>query len=216
MNRSAGFTILEFVIGMSLLSVGLLIAAESVGRAGNAYEQSTLKTRQESELGTAMGRIVEVLSGIDATILEPDPTSPLGTSDLGYRTPTDLSVDGVTFGPLNRLRLELEELELDNGVDDDGDGLIDEQALVLILDENGADRRTVLATGLRALASGELPNGLDDDGDGLIDEPGFAVRREGDLLMIHLSGQVESGGKPLGEGEVPLDVNLETRIRVRN
>lgn len=212
----AGFTALELLVGMTILSIGLLIAAESVGRAGTAYESSARKTHTEGELGRAMGRIVEVLSGVDTAVLQPDPTSELGVSDLGFRRPVEVTAAGVVFGPLDRLSLELEPTELDNGLDDDGDGLVDERELILLVDESGAANRTRLASGLRELAAGEVANGLDDDGDGLIDEPGFAVRREGNLLLVQLSAQVEQGPADLSAGAVPLEVELTTRIRVRN
>ena len=211
MTAKAGFTILEFTIGMTILSIGLLAVAGVVGRTGSAYESSTRHVLYEAELGRAMNRIVEALSGTTSTIIQPDPTGELGTSDLRYRIPTDMTATTITWGPQNRLVLDYEPTELDNGADDDGDGLVDEMELALILDENGpGERRRVLCGGLSELSAAEQADGDDNDGNQLADEPGFCIRRMGDVLVIHLAGQASV------PGEEPIEVALSTRLALRN
>jgi prepilin-type N-terminal cleavage/methylation domain-containing protein len=210
-RSNAGFSLLEFAMGMTILSIGLLAVAGVVGRTGGAYESSSAHVLHESRMGRAMNRIVQLLGETDATILDPDPTSALGTSDLRYRLPLTLTGGTITWGPLNHLFLEYEPGELNNGLDDDQDGLVDEMQLALVLDEGGpTERKSLVCDGLAELAAGEAANGLDDDGDQMVDEQGFCVRRIGDLLLIELSGQ------GVARGEDPFDVELSMRITLRN
>ena len=81
------------------------------------------------------------------------------------------------YGPLIRYQFEYMPGELDNGLDDNGNGLVDEGRIVRILDPDGAAQRTVIVTGVREYLEGEIENNADDNGNGLKDEPGFTVQR---------------------------------------
>jgi hypothetical protein len=122
---------------------------------------------------------------------------------------TDAGV--VVWGAPTRLTFELEPSEADNDADDDGDGAIDEQRLVLTRDVGTLDEVSiVICNGLSEHAAGEIENGLDDNGDGRADEPGFFVRRVGDLLTIRLTtlGLVPGG--------TPFATNQQSSVVLRN
>ena len=200
-NRRArrGFTLLELVIATALLSlvlgaVGLVqMRTRDASRAGMAREQV------ETEARRALDRVAEQLQGVGHSLLFPDPSSNLGTSSLTYQHPVSVSNTGVvTWDAATSLGLQLEPGELDNGLDDDGDGLIDERQLVMTRGVGGAHPvATVLCSGIPELAEGELANGVDDNGNGIVDESGFNIRKVGDLLTVRLTVQSMSSNGTL-------------------
>ncbi len=208
MNSRAGFTLLDLMIGLSLFAVGLAAAMQAVVRTNGAYEASSARVLYEARVMAAVNRMLEVLAGAR---FEVDPVSLYGTDDVRFALPVAIDAVGVTFGPANRLWTRLDDAELDNGVDDDGDLLVDERELVLTLDVDGAARETVLLEGLRENGLFEVTDLIDNDGDGWIDEPGFALLLDGDLLHIQICGQAAS----LGESQA-FDVPFETIVRMRN
>lgn len=78
--------------------------------------------------------------------------------------------------PTESLVLESDPADPDDGIDNDGDGLIDELRLVWYSNRGVAgERMRVLANGVTESLEGELPGNLiDDNGNGLVDERGVA------------------------------------------
>jgi type II secretory pathway pseudopilin PulG len=199
--RSAGraraaFTLIELVVGVAMM--GLILGSVSLFqlRSQDHTRSMLAADKVESQARRALTRVADELRGVGASFLVPDPTSALGTSDLTFQRPADVTNAGVVvWGAPSRIFLELEPGETDDGTDEDGDGLVDERRLVLVRGIGTAGEQTVvLCTGVAELGAGELANGLDDDGDGLVDEAGFSIRRVGDLLTIQLTVLVPRAG----------------------
>ena len=94
----------------------------------------------------------------------------------------------LTFSSFGRLGFQYDAGEVDDGIDNDGDGLIDEGVFFLERDSGGANqRRIVLAKNVRELLQGEAPNAVDDNGNGLVDEPGFVASIVGDVVTLRLT-----------------------------
>jgi hypothetical protein len=101
--------------------------------------------------------------------------------------------------------------ELENGLDDDGDGIIDEGRVILTRDFLGAEELSVvLAHDVRSRFEGELANGLDDNGNGLVDERGFCMTLQDGLLVLRLS---IAGRSPEGTRTTS---TVETSVHFRN
>jgi prepilin-type N-terminal cleavage/methylation domain-containing protein len=208
----AGFTLLELVIATALLSlvlgaVGLVqMRARDASRAGMGREQVETHCRR------TLDRVAEELQGVGHSLLFPDPSTSLGTGSITYQHPTGLSGLGVvTWDTPSSLALQLEPAETDNGIDDDGDGLVDERRLVLTQNVGAPNAvSTVLCGGIAELGEGETANGLDDNGNGVIDEAGFNVRKVGDLLTIRLTVQ-----GLCGEGQIATTA-LQTSVVLHN
>jgi len=195
--------ILDFVLGvMALVQI----------RSQATSKETMGKTMSEMRARRALDRVVAELTGVSHSLLFPDPTSNLGTSTLTYQHPTGVdAVGNVTFDVPSRLELQLAPNEIDNGLYDDSDVLVDERRLVLTRHSNTVNAQSVvLCSGIPRYLEGEVPNGLDDNGNGLLDEPGFTVSRVGDLLTIRLTVQV-----PLGGGRVDT-TTVQTSITLRN
>jgi hypothetical protein len=100
------------------------------------------------------------------------------------------TIKGMQWNPLERLQLELRPTEQDNGVDDDGNGLVDERRVVWFTDPGAAEEREVtVCHWVSELLEGEQANGVDDNGNGLIDEPGLCVTFEDDGALVWLTLQ---------------------------
>lgn len=152
------------------------------------FEADRLAVRLRTTLEEAPGR----------QSLFPDPVFPFHAAEVTYtlpvRNPGEATLDDLITRRLQRLPEPGEER---NGIDDDGDGLVDEFALALTHRTGRGDEGPVewIATGLPELAAGEEPNGVDDNGDGLIDEPAFAFTWRGERLFVTFTlARVEDDG----------------------
>jgi type II secretory pathway pseudopilin PulG len=211
-GRRGGFTLIEVILTVSTLALVFSAVGLFRSRSQDQTRASLARDQAESIARRTVDRVAEELRGVGQTLLNPDPTSALGTSTITYQKPTGVSgMGGILWGNPSRLELQLEPGETDDGVDEDGDGLVDERRLVLVRDVATPDEATVvLCKGLAELGDGEQSNGLDDDGDGLVDEAGFAVRRVGDLLTIQITAIA-----PAGDGGTAV-TGIVTHVSLRN
>jgi len=208
-ERRAGFTLVELVVAVALFLL-LMSSAIVAARGGmDAFKSSQDLSDLETRARRALDRSVYELLAVGASELAPNPTGDFGTATLEFRQAVGLDGTAPVWGPLQALTLELAPGELDDGLDNDGNGLIDDGVLVLTRDVGGADQRIVLCRGVRELAEGEAPNGDDDNGNGVIDEAGFNVHRVGDVLFVRLTLE-----EPVPTGS--LVRTLETSVRIRN
>jgi len=194
-SRRSGFTLLEMIVSMATLAIVLGSVGMFQKRSEEQSRSALARERAETSARRALDRVATEMRGVGQSLLNPDPTSALGTSTITFQKPSSVTNAGVVvWTSPSRLRLELEAGETNDGTDEDGDGLIDERRLVFVRDVGALTERTVvLCTGISELAAGELPNGLDDNADGLIDEPGFSVFRVGDLLTLQITTVVAVG-----------------------
>ena len=186
-RRRAGLTLVEVAV-VTVLLVIVLSSIAIVGRASDrAYRTGSIASHLESQVAVVMERVAKELeiAGIDT--ITPDPGA-AGTSTIQFVQATGLQGGVVVWTPLRRLELELEAGELDDGIDNNGNELVDERALVLTEDPGGpAERRRILTHWVAELAEGEIANGVDDNGNGLLDEPGFVIWRVGETLVVRLT-----------------------------
>jgi hypothetical protein len=117
----------------------------------------------------------------------------------------------VLYEPACTIGFEYEPGEVDDGVDNDGDGLVDEGQVVLTRNAGSANAtRAVLVKNVAELLQGEDLNGADDNGNGMEDEAGFCLQRDGEVVHIRLTLEsVDDTGNVLRR-------TTETSIRMRN
>jgi hypothetical protein len=205
----AGLTLVEMTIAGALF---VLLASSAILAANGGY--GAFRTTRgasdvESRLRRALDRVAFELLSAGVEELQPDPEGQFGTDDVLFRQVVGLNGTVAVWGDQNRLGFEYESDEDDNGVDDNGDGLVDEGLLVLTRDVGGVERRLVLCRGVSELLEGETADGDDDNGNGVIDEAGFNVHREGEILYLRLT-VVEP------DPRTPIVRTLETSVRLRN
>jgi prepilin-type N-terminal cleavage/methylation domain-containing protein len=190
-TRSArrGFTFIEIAISLAVLA--MLMGA--VGMVQMRGQKATSAIRTQSDLERRANRALLMatreLTGLGVHTLAPDPTTSLGTDTITFQRPESVTAAGVViWQPSTMLALLMDEGEADNGVDDDGDGLVDERRLSITRNMGTPQQKTtVLCHGVCAWMDGEIPNGLDDNGNGVVDERGFSLKRTGDLLNVRLA-----------------------------
>lgn len=207
----AGFSLVELLLAVALLSIVLASTAIVSSTGYRTYRASSAQSSAESRARRGLDRAATELRRAVADTV-PNPGGNLGMDLVEFRQAVGIDGTGnLQLGPLMRLALELDAGEPANGLDDDGDGLVDEGELVLTRDVGGpAQTRVVLVRPVRALLEGEATNLADDNGNGLVDERGFCVERVGELLTLRLTIEdFEPSGRRILR-------TVETSIRLRN
>ncbi|MFN0009124.1 MAG: hypothetical protein ACKVXR_14570 [Planctomycetota bacterium] len=212
----AGMSLVEATIAAAITAVIL----GAIGRAALSGQSSATQTMVATELETqargVVDRIAEELVAARTTGLNPSPTGTFGSSTLTYQKCTGYAGGVATFGTNQRIRWVLEPTEIDNGADDDRDGLIDEGMVEFTRDLGAGTQRIVRwARGVREYLARETPNVADDNANGLIDERGLSFSLTGRVLTIRLTLQ---GIAEKGEGASGriLTRTVETSVRLRN
>lgn len=210
-RRRGGFTLVEVavsaaILGLLLLSVGLTtLSGNRAYRAGMAQNQLGIRAQR------ALDRIADELAMGGTGGLTPNPTAPLGSSTLTFRTPNTYAAGAVTWGNSSRIDLQYLTDDGNDGVDNDGNGFADDGAIVLTRNVGlASERSTILVRGVREYLEGETPNGADDNGNGLTDERGLSFVLSGDQLTIRLTlvGRDANGSS--------ITHTVSTSIKVRN
>jgi prepilin-type N-terminal cleavage/methylation domain-containing protein len=192
-NEQSGFSIIEMVISVSLLAVVLASASMAVKRGNDLFVQVSVNNDVSSRSARTINRVVQELRGASDTTFVQDLRTPTGVLPKVWSPMLEFQVaedwnGAVVWGAPRRLVLELQAGEVDNGLDDNRNGLVDERTLVLLTNPGMADEeRLVLAHGVAELLEGELPNGLDDNGNQIVDEQGFCLDLDEDALTIRLT-----------------------------
>ena len=192
-RSTSGFTILELAIAATIMAVVLGGTALAMRRGLELNRWMTADGDLNSRSARGLSSISRRLFGAGLETLDPDLTTLPGedtvwSETLDLELGSDWAGGEIQWGEVRRIALEFGRGELDNGVDDNGDGLVDEQMAVLIVNPGEPDqRRAVLVSGVSEYLEGEVFNGLDDNGNGLVDERGLCFALEGELLTIRLS-----------------------------
>ncbi len=213
----AGFTLIEMVIAIGIFGV-LIGFATMIGDASRgAYGQATSASVLNAQAKLNLDRIAMEMQVASIATFDPAlETGIVNTSSLTFQQLVDINAGvpvygGPLPGELMSLELTLDDGESADGMDNDGDGLIDEQQLVLTRNVGSAEEVAVTICGnVREFLEGELPGGGDENGNGLTDEAGFDIGRNGDVLTLRLSLEAVNS-----RGEV-LVRTVETAIRLRN
>ena len=205
----SGFTLVELAVATALFLL-LMSSAIVAARGGmEAFRSSQDLSDLETRARRALDRAVFELVACAASELNPSTTGPSGTEDLEFRQVVGLAGTAPVWGVPMSLAFEYGPEEVDDGTDNDGNGLVDDGLLVLTRDVGGNDQRIVLCRGVREYFEGEVGDGDDDNGNGLTDERGFHIQRVDGVLFVRLSLE-----ESVPTGSVVR--TLETAVRLRN
>lgn len=210
-NRRGGFTLLEVLIS-SILAIAVLGAAAVVSSTtASAYRNTSLRTDLGNRARRALDRVALELASSSETVVIPATETPGWTDDMQFCQALGVTGDVIDWSPLLQFAFEYELGEIDDGLDNDGDGLVDEGNLVMRRDVGLATETTViLCSGVTELLQGELPALGDENGNGLDDEKGFCLERDGDVVTIRLT---LARRDPRGAMATQ---TVETSVRLRN
>jgi hypothetical protein len=186
--REKGTTVIELassLFGLIVLTGGI---ASLMGTGMTVWKGSTLETSAETDVNRTLERIVTHLSwaGRDS-VLAGFAESPV-VETLEYRPVIDCTDGKVTWGNLMRIEWAPDPGDPEDGLDNNGNGVIDEGVVRLVRNSGIAgETSSVLARGVMPYFEGESPNGQDDNGNGLVDERGLCFERRGGAVAVRLS-----------------------------
>ena len=210
-NSRTGFTLLEALVAAILITVifGALSAMMKSGT--DAFHQGVSSSTTESTARRGIDRITREFSSAEGAQLLPQMIPTLGSSTLTFHRSTGAVGGVIVWGNNRTIQFEMDASEADDGLDNDGDGLIDEGRVVLTENVGLPNQQTiVLCPNVREYLEGEIPNGLDDNGNGLIDEQGLSFSMVGTTLVVRLTVErANQAGRRTWR-------TLETSVWVRN
>lgn len=183
-----GFSLIELLISLTL--IGILLG--SLGLVGRTTSDSVSTSMTVSEL-EARGRVAfDAMVGLvrAATLdqVTPTPQSPFSTSSVDLIRTVDCVAGTPTWGPMERLEFRYTAADPDDGIDNDGNGMIDDGIVVHVQNPGQPiEVLRVLCRGVPELLEGEIANGVDDNGNGLRDETGFCVEVDGARATVRLT-----------------------------
>ncbi len=206
----AGFTLVESLIAATLFALLVLVVAHVSMRATDAFDEGSANEELSSSSHRALDKIASALETAGSGVLaQAQPM--LGASTLNFQEPIGFAGGEIQWGPTTRVALELEPLELDDGLDNDGDGFVDEGRVVWTENPGLANERTVvLCHGVREYLEGEIADGDDDNGNLLLDERGLSFAALDEVLTIRLTCQrLDDAGRVLTK-------TVETSVLLQN
>ena len=135
-TRAAGFTLVETMIALALLSLVVVQVTLVFSSASEETAKTAGAMNLEAQARRVLNLVAYAVMSADRAALFPDPESVglnAATQVLWRQNPGEPEERRVAW--CNAVRPFLEG-ELDNGVDDNGNGLIDERGLSFTLDKD--------------------------------------------------------------------------------
>lgn len=145
-----GLTLVELMIAMTTLAVVLGAVALATLRGNRAYQTGHVVSTLENQAQRAVDRIIAELREAGRAGLVPDPQPPFGSSTLDFQCNAGWGGAAVVWDTPVRIAYELAAGEIDDGLDNDNDGVADEGDLVMRRDPGQpGEVRVVLCTNVR-------------------------------------------------------------------
>lgn len=194
----AGFTLIELVIAVSLMAVvvgGVFMVFDSTESALQTGVTSGELTAQGRRAVDRMAELLSLSRRPSVLPAAPGGERPASTSRVDFPRVSDFDGVGAVWGNTERLSFEYAPGEVDDGVDNNGNGLIDEGRIVWVADLGLASERSVtLCSSVAEFFDGEVVDGfVDENGNGLVDERGLCFEFQDDMVTIRLSLQRDDG-----------------------
>ncbi len=210
--KRAGLSLVELMIGVVILSLLLGTMAVVVSSGQGAYAQDLVNSHVDALARRTVDHLVGELIVADRSSVVLTPGAPFGASAVSYQRGQGWG-GGLVISPTSSLQLVLMPNEIDDGIDNDGNGLIDECRIIFTPDVVGAPGLSVSRVNyVRELLEGELPNGLDDNGNGVADEGGLFMTFDAATGIFTAQLTLERVGS---DGRL-VTRTLDSAVRVRN
>ncbi len=210
-NKRGGYTIIELALSIGLLLLVVGAPVRFMETAAEAQRELDAVTDLNARASRAVERITQRLQGAAPTKVSP-PGALLGSAAIDFEVAASYGPGGIGWAGLETIRVVPSPTDPNDGIDNDGDGLVDEVRVEW--ESNGSVH--VLCENVSEFAAGEIPgNGLDDNGNGLSDEAGFILEWVGSLASPPTRVRLYlTLAKMTPEGEL-LEVTIEQSIALR-
>ncbi|MBM3990854.1 MAG: hypothetical protein FJ298_07575 [Planctomycetes bacterium] len=210
-----GATLLEVVIATGCLTL-LLGAIGAVAQRGrSAAEAGVSAAALSARAQRLVDRIASELMNATAESLPLAPAVGRATVQVDFRTVEGFDVvqGEIEEGVQRRIARVPSPEDPNDGIDNDGDGLVDEGQVVLVLDTASTpSRELVLASDVTEVLEGEVAgNNVDDNGNGLIDEGGLSLQWRSGGTSVAIGATV--GARGAGGGVLLRTVSTIVHLR---
>ena len=193
-----GVTLIEILIAAVLLSVLVGAIGITTVSGSHTYEQGITSADVEGKARRLVDRIArEVLEASRGSLVLTPAVAFGGVPDDGaiqadFRPVEGFGAGGLALGPLRSLRLVYTQGEIDDGADNNGNGLVDECRVVLVPDVAGAPGQAIGLCGfVREYLEGETQDDADQNGNGLSDERGLCFEYDGVTQVLTIRVTLE-------------------------
>ncbi len=192
-KRRAGFTLIEALIALALLSIVVVKITMVLNAASKANSKESAAMALEDQARRVLDQIAYAIMSADRDALFPDPQSPAYTTEVDY--------------------------EFSLGVDENGDviwsdpehiGLDGSKVVWKQNPDMPAERKVAWCNVVRPFLQGEIDNSLDDNDNGLTDEQGLSFTLFKDAVTIRLCLE-----RPNKDGTATTEA-VETVVTIRN
>ena len=210
-RRSSGFTLIEVMLVVALFG-SILGSVVFVFRSSTrACQVGSTAGHLEAVVNRVLDRIADRLQASSHTTVTPSLVAPFSGPTIDFQRTVGFAAGVVTWSPTERIGFQYRPGELDNGVDDDGDGIVDDGRVVWTQNLGLANETsTPWAEGVTEYLQGELQNNLDDNGNGLIDERGLCFTVDVSSVIVRLTLQSRSANN------VMITKTVQKRVFFRN
>ena len=186
----SGMTLIEVLVVASLVGIVLGVPLLALNVSSRSLNTSAASANLNRRARSSVNRVADLLAASGSSVIPQAGGGPgIGTSVVDFQRSDGFAGGAIAWGNPERLVLRSAAKDPDDGIDNDGDGRVDEKRLVWIQDFGSASPvTTVLCDGVADALEGELPgNGVDDNGNGLIDEQGFVLEFDGDQVVVRIT-----------------------------
>ncbi len=171
-NLRGGFTLLETMLAVVLFTIMTVKVYDTMQAANRTSRESTSRVVLEDQARRVLNQIALAVMGANRETLIPDTPAPLSMSDMRFQVNLGIQDGQVIWSDPERIALDdgrqqafwsanpdaaneyrivwsnivtpFLEGEIPNGMDDNGNGLIDEKGLSLEVDRNAVRIRLTL------------------------------------------------------------------------
>ncbi len=210
-RRAGGFTLIEVALVVALFGT-IFGAVIFVFRSSTrACQVGSTEGNLEAIVNRVLDHVTDRLQASSHTTITPSLVAPFSSPTIDFQRSIGYAAGVTTWSPTERIGFQFRPGELDNGIDDDGDGIVDDGRVVWtqnvgLLNETS----TSWAEGVTKFLQGEIQNNLDDNGNGLIDERGLCFTVDVSSVVVRLTLQARSANNVL------ITKTVQKRVFFRN
>ena len=178
------------MVALAILAVFLSGVLMAMTAGSRAMQTGAIVTTVESSAREALEEIcghIETAALSSTSVIGIE--APASTSTLEYRRVLGYAGGAAILSNPERVEFQYSPTDPDDGLDNDGNGLVDEGRVVWTEDLGMASERSVvICSQVQEFQEGEIPgNGVDDNGNGLTDEAGLCFSNDGRRIIVRLT-----------------------------
>jgi prepilin-type N-terminal cleavage/methylation domain-containing protein len=194
-GRQSGFTLIELMIALSLLTILVVKLTMVVDQASKTHQRESLAMALEDQAILVLDRVSFAIIGSDADTLLPEPEAPFFTPEIEYQVSLGVEDGEVVWSDPETIGLDADDPAL----------------LYWGKNKDALDERVVVwCRTVAEFMKDEILNGADDNLNGITDETGLSFVVDGDSVTIRLT--LERMNKEGG----PVRISKETTVTCRN